>query len=370
MVRTPNTRWEEMDKSRMDLAVLKQHFEVHNRTEGKSARTVGWYNEVLGLFLRWLESQGLPTALWGVGETEVRQFILHIQQKPGVKGPMSTHSVANRVRALRAFFAWLDRKGYTETHLLKDLRSPKAVEQVIEPLTQEEIGELFSAINPNTALGARNTALLSLMLDTGLRLSEVAYLKEEGVHIEEHYVKVLGKGSKERIVAFGVACQRALLHYFHHFRVEPAHTGVDSFFLTIDGYGMKPDGINSMVDRLSVSASVPRLHPHLLRHTYATWFLLNGGDIFLLKQNLGHTTLTMVQHYLHIASRRAAVRSQTFSPLDKFNVKDSRRFRHSFNRDNTDGHIYPNAGRDKAAARKNGKSGHRHGNNSQGDKAR
>ena len=92
-------------------------------------------------------------------------------------------------------------------------------------MTQEEVDHLFSAINPNTALGARNTALLSLMLDTGLRLSEVSGLDEDDVHIEERYVKVLGKGSKERIVAFGVACQRALLHYVHHFRVEPARPG-------------------------------------------------------------------------------------------------------------------------------------------------
>jgi site-specific recombinase XerD len=113
--------------------------------------------------------QELPTALRYIGEPEVRQFILYIQGKSGIKGPMSTHSVANRARALMAFFAWLARKGYTKEHLLKELRSPKTVDQVIEPLTQEEINTLFSAINPNTALGARNTSLLSLMLDTGLR---------------------------------------------------------------------------------------------------------------------------------------------------------------------------------------------------------
>ena len=97
--------------------------------------------------------------------------------------------------------------------------------------------------------------------------------------------------------------------------------------------------------RLSKSVGISRLHPHLLRHTYATWFLLNGGDIFLLKQNLGHSTLVMVQHYLHIASRRAAVQSQEFSPMDKFNVKDSRRFKHGYDREINKGHIYSNAGK-------------------------
>lgn len=97
-------RWEQLDKSDIELSILKQHFDVHNRTEGKSPRTVGWYNEVLGMFLSWLEREGLPTDLKSVGENEVRQFILYLQGKPGTKGPMSTHTVANRVRALKAFF--------------------------------------------------------------------------------------------------------------------------------------------------------------------------------------------------------------------------------------------------------------------------
>lgn len=344
-MRKRQVRWEQMDKSGIELSVLIQHFEVHNKTEGKSPRTVKWYNDVLGMFLGWLEEQGLPTDLKHIGENEARQFILYIQGRPGTKGPTSTHTVANRVRALKAFFGWLARKGYLLDDPLKELKQPKTLNQVIEPLTQEELDRIFSAMNPNTALGARNTAIVSLMLDSGLRLSELITLKETNVHLQDRYVKVVGKGSKERIVAFGVACQRALLHYYHHFRIEPAHPNVDTFFLTIDGYPMAEEAIKSMMDRLGVASGVKRLHPHLLRHTYATQFLLNGGDVFLLKGNLGHSTLTMVEHYLHIASRSAAVRSQSFSPLDRLNIKDSRRFRHSFNRDNMNGHIYPNAGR-------------------------
>ncbi len=177
---------------------------------------------------------------------------------------VSPNTVNNQVRALRAFFAWLNRKGYTEDHVLKDVKPPKMVKKVIEPLAPEEIARMFSTMNPNTAMGARNTALYSLMLDTGLRLSEVAHLEDPGVHIEERYVKVLGNGSKERIVAFGVACQRSLLHYHHHFRPEPAHPGVDTFFLSMAGYSLAPDAIRALTTRLAKSAGVPRLHAHLL----------------------------------------------------------------------------------------------------------
>jgi site-specific recombinase XerD len=260
---------------------------------------------------------------------------------------MSSHSIYNRVNALKSFFNWLHSKGYTQEHVLRDMKQPKTADLLIEPLNQEEIQKLFSAMNPNTSLGARNAAVVSLMLDTGLRLSEVSGLKEQDVHLEAQYVKAMGKGSKERMVSFGSACQKTLLHYYHHFRPDPAHAGVEIFFLAIDGYPMSSDSIRSLVKRLAKSSGIRRLHPHLLRHTYSTMFLLNGGDVFLLKQNLGHTTLTMVQHYLHIAAQTAAIRSQGFSPLDRLNLKESRRFRHSFSQSNINGGIYPNAGKER-----------------------
>ena len=115
--------------------------------------------------------------------------------------------------------------------------------------------------------------------------------------------------------------------------------------MTIDGYSMTSTAIRSLMKRLAHSSGVTRIHPHLLRHTYATMFLLNGGDVFLLKQNLGHTTLSMVQQYIHIVAQTAAVRSQGFSPLDRMNVSDDRRFSHKFRKgNNSDGHVYPNAG--------------------------
>ena len=233
---------------------------------------------------------------------------------------MSSHSVSNRVRALRAFFAWVADQEYSKDHVLKKLKVPRTSIQVIEPLNRGEINKVFAAINPNTFIGARNTALISLMLDAGLRLSECAGLKLTDAHIDERFIKVVGKGAKERIVAFGVTCQKALLRYALQFRVEPAHSGVDSFFLTIDGYPLTNQGIQSLFVRLSRSSGVPRLHPHLLRHTYATSFLLNGGDVFLLRQNLGHSTLSMVENYVHITSQIAAVQSQAFPPISFLQV--------------------------------------------------
>jgi integrase/recombinase XerC/integrase/recombinase XerD len=326
------------------LPRLVRIFEIHNLTEGKSPATVKWYNDVLGLFIRWFEEEGRSTALGDISEMDVREYILHLQERPGVRGKTSSHTVSNRVRAIRAFFAWLARAGFSEDHLLKNLKVPKTSERIVEPLTKEEVESIFARMNTKTMIGSRNTALLSLMLDTGIRLSETAGLVEGDVHIEDRYIKVMGKGSKERLVAFGAACQRALLDYLYRHRGQPAHQGVVSFFLSIDGYSLTIEAIKSLMDRLAVSSGITRLHPHLLRHTYATWFLLNGGDVFLLKQNLGHKTLAMVEYYIHMASRDVAIRSQSFSPLDGFGVQGGRRYRHPSSAIREPGGIYPQSG--------------------------
>ena len=329
---------------KLELSKLVERFEVHNRSDGKSPRTIEWYNQTLEIFTGWLAEEGMSTCLNDIGEDEVRRFVLHLQRRKGLWGDASSHTVNNRVRALRAFFNWLYRQGYTECHRLENLKPPKVRQKEIEILTDEEIDRIFASVNPKTAMGSRNTAIYSLMLDTGLRLSEVVTLKYEDVHLNSRYVKVLGKGDKERIVAFGANCHKTLLNYAQHYRFENQEEGSDTFFLCIDGHSMGAEGLRSLIERLSKAAGVPRLHPHLMRHTYATRFLLNGGNVFLLQQNLGHTTLDMVLRYVHIANRMAAQASQEYSPLDRFEMRGTRRYRHSFNGDGWQGKIYPNAG--------------------------
>jgi len=127
------------------------------------------------------------------------------------------------------------------------------------------------------------------------------------------------------MISFGAATRRTLIQYLIQHRGEPIHDGVDQFFLTLDGYGMTPEAVKSQVRRLAKASGVTRLYPHLCRHTYATNFLVNGGDVLLLKRNLGYTTLAMVDHYVHLATSRAAILSKSFSPLDKMNLQSLRR---------------------------------------------
>jgi site-specific recombinase XerD len=175
----------------------------------------------------------------------VRDFIVHEQERR-----LSPYSVQGKVRSLKAFSSWLFNEGYTSENILITLKVPKAPLNLIEPLTDQEIGKLVTYQNPLTAIGSRNIAILVILLDSGLRISELCSLKYEDTHIEEGYMKVFGKGAKERIVPIGALSQKMFWRYIFHFRPEPLTPSDDHLFLTLDG---KPLGQESRCTQVTRS---------------------------------------------------------------------------------------------------------------------
>ncbi|MFC2008181.1 tyrosine recombinase XerC, partial [Chloroflexota bacterium] len=174
----------------------------------------------------------------------------------------------------------------------------------------------------------RDIAILILMIDTGIRLSELCGLHFEDTHVEEGYLKVMGKGSKERIVPVGATAQKMLWRYIIHFRPEPLIQADDYLFFSMDGKPLKPNAVKLLVNRWGKKAGVPRFHSHLCRHTFATNFLVHhSGDVFRLQQILGHTSLEMVRRYVHYASTQDLMNGKTLSPIDQMGVKKLRGYK-------------------------------------------
>jgi site-specific recombinase XerD len=156
-----------------------------------------------------------------------------------------------------------------------------------------------------------------LLLDTGLRCAELTSCKLGDVHIDRGYLKVMGKGARERMVPIGVTVRKALVEYLRASRPGPASSQIDNLFLSEDGKPLLVGGVQLMLKRLGRRCGVPRLHTHLCRHTFATNYLINGGDLFTLQHILGHSSLEMVRRYVTLASGFVAMQHQRFSPLDK-----------------------------------------------------
>jgi site-specific recombinase XerD len=317
-----NLKWSDIDMAQLDLTKLIIHYAQSNKADNKSAKTVSWYSEMLGDYVKFLHTTNRESTLAELNAETVREFILHEQSRN-----LSPFTIQGKVRALKAFSSWLCNEGYTPDNVLARIKLPRVPQKIIEPLKNSEIDALLSIQNPLTALGSRNTAILMTYLDTASRLSEICNVLYSDAHIEEGYLKITGKGNKERIVPIGSLTQKVLWRYVIHFRSEPLGESNNYLFLTSDGKRLQPNAVKLLLRRWGKNAGVTRLHAHLLRHTSATNFLLHRcGDIYRLKQILGHNTLQMVDRYVHYASAEDAIRHQQSSPVDQMGIKGLRSY--------------------------------------------
>lgn len=259
----------------------------------------------------------------------VRAFTIYLQQREtkydrnpflkGTSGKLSSAYIQGCVRVLRAFSSWLAEEGYTEENVLRPLRPPRVRRKVVDTLSDDEIKAILGALDPNDPFGARDYALVWTLLDCGLRASEICGLTQPGVDLGAGVLKVLGKGNKERLVPIGAACQKALLRWQNHFRPSFCDLPTNGFFLDASGYPLSTNALHCLVKRLGRRARVPRLHPHLFRHTFATNYLVHRvGDPFRLQQMLGHTTLEMVRHYVSKANLERDLLDRRASTMDVF----------------------------------------------------
>jgi len=228
---------------------------------------------------------------------------------------------------LKAFSSWLYAENNTPENRLKNLKIPRAPVTVIEPLTPGEINKIRASINKKSPTGTRNYALFTTLLDTGLRASEAASITLSNLNLTDGYIKVMGKGSKERIVPIGKYIQMTLWTYIDKVRPESSSSDCNNLFLTRSGKSITVNTIKLFFSRLAKSSGIGKLHAHICRHTFAINYLLNGGDIFSLKVILGHTTLDMVNHYLHFTSSQITDQHRKYSPMDKLQgeIRDSKK---------------------------------------------
>ena len=268
--------------------------------EGASPKTVIWYRMVLGRAARDL---GARRQLDALAPDEVRAWLVTLRQT------LAPISVAGYVRGLKAFGNWCAAERLAEGHALRSLRRPAVPHKLIEPLSDEALHRVI------TLGSVRDRAIVLLLLDTGLRVSELAGVR--GCDLRpDGSVKVTGKGARERIVPVGTAARQALLRYLRAGeRLEPEEPILRA------ERGRQPldaKGIQSIFKRLKSRAGIPgRCSPHLLRHTFARAYLIHGGDAFSLQRMLGHSTLDMVKRYVALADADLVARHRDASPADR-----------------------------------------------------
>ena len=275
-----------------------------------AANTILAYQADLASFLDFLRPKRI-TQLSQIDATHLRAYLdfCHAQG-------ISNRSNARRISALRAFFKFLLAEKCIETDPCGILDLPKPGRPLPKVLTIPEVNRLLAPPANDNALALRNNAMLHLLYATGMRVSELVNLPLAGVNLMGGYVRVFGKGSKERLVPFGEAAREYLKAYTTDARTRILKKRTsDLLFVTGHGKSMTRLRFWQIVQQSARLAGITKkISPHMLRHSFATHLLEHGADLRSVQMMLGHADIATTQIYTHVDSNRLKSAHQKFHP--------------------------------------------------------
>lgn len=278
-----------------------------------SPLTIELYRREIAAFGEYVKREGCKS--WGeVDRNLMRRYLGWLSAQGYAKG-----SIARRMAEVRSFYKFLQRQGYLATNPLTNMSSPKTDKRLPEFLSVEETVALLSVPDTTTPHGLRDRAILELLYASGMRVSEIVGLNLGDVDMHRGEARVMGKGSKERIVLLGQPALRALAAYLREGRHKLlGQKSSDALFLNRFGQRFSARGIQRLLDEASQMAGIPRrITPHTLRHTFATHMLDGGADLRVVQELLGHANLSTTQKYTHVTQSRARKVYLSTHPLAK-----------------------------------------------------
>lgn len=285
------------------------------KVAGRSPKTISWYADMLWEFVRFLEREGVRATVADLAPVQVRRWLLAIQSRR--TRALAPSSMAARVRTVKAFGTWIANELDLPANPVRGVPVPRVPELLVPSLREPDILALLRSLDTGSQQPERDRAIVLLLLDTGLRLSEAANLRIRDVDLIEGRCRVMGKGGRERVVPVGRKARRALRHCLAgRGRLLPD----DALFTGRGGRPLQPRGIQQLIRRLSRRTTLAsRCSPHVLRHTFARTFLANGGDVFSLQRILGHSpsSLQVTRRYVDLLDDDLRAVHRQASPVDR-----------------------------------------------------
>ena len=288
----------------MKLSNVIAEYLLDHEIKGHSPATIRYYRQNLD----WFSDFTGETDISSITLSHARKYVLMLRGRN-----VSTVTMQTYTRAIRGFLAWCYREEYISENIPDKLKLPRATRKAVDVLTDAEITRLLNCINTRKFTGIRDMVVILLMLDSGMRLSEVLRLEHGKIHLESGYVIAHGKGNKERYVPLGLHTRKFLIKYLSQLpeKREGSRLVVKEQLTTAT-----TSTIRNLFTRIKIRSDIPRLYPHLLRHTFATRYLRHGGDVYTLQAILGHTTLEMTKRYVQLIPEKIAVSFSRCSPID------------------------------------------------------
>jgi len=292
-------------------------YNIFLRTEKTlSENTINSYNFDLHIFFPYLVKKKI-NRIEEVKEDVINNFIIYLRKLKNKKEVYYSDKSINRyISSIKGFFSFLESEELIPYNPSENLITPKSKRQLPDVLSVQEIDLIFSKIDLKTIAGMRDRALLETLYSSGLRVSEAINLDASNLYLKEGYLRILGKGSKERIVPIGSSASKYLQLYITGARERIANVKSGNIiFLNLRGGKLSRMGVWDILKKYCSAANIKKsIHPHSLRHSFATHLLEGGANILMVKEMLGHSDISTTQIYTHIDKEFLIEVYKTFHP--------------------------------------------------------
>lgn len=278
---------------------------------GLSQNTIDNYSFDIEKLIHFLQEFKIDVTPLNINEDDIQQFIYHISSQ------INARSQSRIISGLKSFFNYLNFEDIREDNPMLLIETPKIGRKLPDTLSTHDIDNLIEAIDLSTPEGERNKAMLETLYSCGLRVSELVSLKISDLFFDEGFIKVTGKGSKERFVPISDSTQKFILTYKNlirtHLPIQKGHE--DTLFLNRRGRQLTRAMVFTIIKELALKINLKKsISPHTFRHSFATHLLENGADLRAIQMMLGHESITTTEVYMHLDRKHLAKVMENFHP--------------------------------------------------------
>lgn len=293
------------------LSYLKEYQNYLRLERGLSENTIANYSFDIEKLIAFVSENNIDESPLTIGEANLHQFIYEIASK------VNARSQARIISGLKSFFTFLVFEDYRKDFPMELIEVPKVGRKLPDTLATSEIDALIAAIDLSTPEGERNRAMLETLYSCGLRVSELISLKISDLFFEEGFIKVTGKGNKERFVPIGTTTITFINWYKNtirnHLKIQKGFE--DTLFLNRRGKQLTRAMVFTIIKNLAEKIGLQKvISPHTFRHSFATHLLENGADLRSIQLMLGHESITTTEVYMHLDRKFLAEVLNNFHP--------------------------------------------------------
>lgn len=296
----------------MNWTTYIKSYQSYLRIErGMSKNTIDNYTFDIERLCLFLDENSISVSPITISEETIQQFIYHIAKS------LNSRSQARIISGLKSFFSYLIFEDYRPDNPLELIETPRIGRKLPDTLSLIDIDRLISAIDLSTNEGERNRAMLETLYGCGLRVSELVSLKISDLFFDEGFIKITGKGNKQRFVPIGAYTQKYIEIYKDnvrsHLTIQKGHE--DTLFLNRRGRQLTRAMIFTIIKDLAIKIDLQKsISPHTFRHSFATHLLENGADLRSIQLMLGHESITTTEIYVHLDRKHLSEIMNKFHP--------------------------------------------------------